>query len=172
MFAKPDAPCTGALAPLAARAVLHHEQRKAADGETEREHQSEHPGAEQVIPSELILRLPNGYDTRIGDGGIPLSGGQKQRIALARCLYRSPRFLVLDEPNSNLDTEGEDELLQVLSSAKAAGMTVAAAAACAFLRARALRNSCGKTFTNFGSMVFQFSRMWRARGLWVASKWR
>jgi ATP-binding cassette, subfamily C, type I secretion system permease/ATPase len=74
--------------------------------------------------NELILRLPNGYDTRIGDGGVPLSGGQKQRIALARCLYRNPRFLVLDEPNSNLDTEGEDELLQVLSSAKAAGMTV------------------------------------------------
>jgi ATP-binding cassette subfamily C protein/ATP-binding cassette subfamily C protein EexD len=73
---------------------------------------------------ELILRLPNGYDTRIGDGGIPLSGGQKQRIALARCLYRSPRFLVLDEPNSNLDTEGEDELLQVLATAKAAAMTV------------------------------------------------
>jgi PrtD family type I secretion system ABC transporter len=74
--------------------------------------------------NELILRLPNGYDTRIGDGGVPLSGGQKQRIALARCLYRSPRFIVLDEPNSNLDTEGEDELLQVLASAKAAAMTV------------------------------------------------
>jgi PrtD family type I secretion system ABC transporter len=74
--------------------------------------------------NELILRLPNGYDTRIGDGGVPLSGGQKQRIALARCLYRSPRFLVLDEPNSNLDTEGEEELLQVLATAKAAAMTV------------------------------------------------
>jgi ABC-type protease/lipase transport system fused ATPase/permease subunit len=90
-----------------------------------------HPESADVVAAatmagvhELILRLPNGYDTRIGDGGMPLSGGQKQRIALARCLYRNPRFLVLDEPNSNLDSEGEDELLQVLSAAKDAAMTV------------------------------------------------
>jgi PrtD family type I secretion system ABC transporter len=90
-----------------------------------------HPDSTDVVTAavmagvhELILRLPNGYDTRIGDGGMPLSGGQKQRIALARCLYRNPRFLVLDEPNSNLDTEGEEELLQVLAAAKASSMTV------------------------------------------------
>jgi PrtD family type I secretion system ABC transporter len=90
-----------------------------------------HPESADVVAAatmagvhELILRLPNGYDTRIGDGGLPLSGGQKQRIALARCLYRNPRFLVLDEPNSNLDTEGEEELLQVLAAAKEAAMTV------------------------------------------------
>ncbi len=70
---------------------------------------------------ELILNLPSGYETRLGLGGAGLSPGQAQRIALARALYGMPKVLVLDEPNSHLDSDGEAALLQALSAMRARG---------------------------------------------------
>lgn len=73
---------------------------------------------------EMVMRLPHGYETQVGMDGVNLSGGQRQRLGLARALYRRPRFVVLDEPNSNLDEQGETALMKAIADMKAWGTTV------------------------------------------------
>ena len=105
----------------------------------------------------MILRLPKGYDTPVGGGGVGLSAGQSQRIALARALYGDPAVVLLDEPNSNLDAEGQQALLALVGRLSEQGRTVVIAAHQAELLAISSRVMllAGGRLTNFGPLAMK-----------------
>jgi ABC-type protease/lipase transport system fused ATPase/permease subunit len=80
--------------------------------------------AKKVGIHDMILKMSNGYDTDIGEKGSKLSGGQRQRVGLARAIYKNPKYLVLDEPNSNMDGEAEIELIKLINVLKQEAVTV------------------------------------------------
>lgn len=118
--------------------------------------------AQRAHAHEMVLRLPKGYDTEIGESGAVLSGGQRQRIALARALYGNPRFVILDEPNSNLDGEGENALTKALREMKQDGVTIVVIAHrpalfAQFDRLLVLRDGMIEAFGPAGEVLLKFA---------------
>jgi ATP-binding cassette subfamily C protein len=87
-------------------------------------HEAVIAAARRAGAHELIQRLPEGYNTEVGEQGMALSGGQRQRIGLARALFGNPSLVLLDEPNAHLDAAGEDCLMTALAMLREAGKTV------------------------------------------------
>ena len=110
---------------LFAGTVKENISRFAADGDPGEIDAQVVAAAQAALAHDMILRLPNGYDTMLGWEGQGISAGQAQRIALARALFRDPPLLLLDEPNAHLDAEGEAQLLQTIVAAKSRGAAVA-----------------------------------------------
>lgn len=80
--------------------------------------------SKQLGITEFVEKLPNGFETQIGENGAMLSGGQKQRIAIARALYKNPEILLMDEATASLDTNSEQIVKDVIDNFKAQGKTI------------------------------------------------